>query len=99
MPETKKYFYLKLNSPRPSFLVDMTEEEKLTMGAHISYWAPFIESGLCLVIGPVLDPAAPFGVAIVRVDSQEELDALIANDPANSIGKYDIFPMRANTKF
>ena len=47
----KKTFYLKLNPPRQSFTVDMTEEERAIMTKHVEYWQPHLQSGTAIVIG------------------------------------------------
>jgi hypothetical protein len=38
-------FVFRLIAPRPTFAVDMTEEEREVMGHHAAYWQPFIDSG------------------------------------------------------
>jgi uncharacterized protein len=95
----KKYFYLKLNPPRPSFVMDMTEEERNVMLQHIEYWKPYVDSGSMLVMGPVLDSRGPYGVGIIAIESEQELKKLIADDPANGPNSYECFPMKAMTKF
>jgi uncharacterized protein len=94
----KKHFFLKLNPPRASFVQDMTDEEKAIMGRHVQYWHPFVENGTAIVLGPVLDPNGPYGVAVVAVDDEKQVDALIAGDPASTINTYEIFPMMAMYK-
>lgn len=95
----KKYYFLKLNPPRPSFMNDMTEEERTIMLQHGAYWRPYVESGVMVVMGPVADPHGGYGLGIIRVETEEELHALIAKDPANGLGSYEIYPMmRAVTK-
>ena len=74
MSTEKKSFFLKLNPPRASFMMDMTVEEKSVMQKHVAYWAPF------------------------QVDSNEHLQQLLANDPANGLNSYEFYPMRAVTK-
>jgi len=96
----KKYFFLKLNPPRASFMLDMTDTEKAIMQKHIAYWAPYVQDGTVLVLGPVADPKGGYGIAIIRVDSDEQLKQLIANDPANGMNTYEFHPMaRAATKY
>ncbi|WP_207430902.1 YciI family protein [Sabulibacter ruber] len=98
MTTDKKYFFLKLNPPRPTFAFDMNEDEKQVMQSHMGYWAPYVENGTVVVIGPVLDPNGPFGAAVVRVDNEEEVNTLITNDPANQLSSYEVHPMMAVTK-
>jgi len=95
----KQHFYLKLNPPRASFTFDMTNDEKLVMQHHVSYWKPYVENGIVLVLGPVLDPKGGFGIAVIGVDDEMQLETLIANDPANGLNSYEIYPMKATSKF
>lgn len=98
MSDPKKSFFLKLNPPRASFMTDMTDAEKSVMQKHVAYWAPYVQDGTVIVLGPVLDPAGGYGIAVVLVETAEELKKLIANDPANGLNQYEVYPMRAVTK-
>jgi len=91
----KKYFFLKLIPPRASFTVDMTDEERAVMYAHIAYWAPHVQAGTMIAMGPVADPNGGYGVGIIRAQSEEQLNDLIKNDPANGLNNYEIYPMPA----
>ena len=48
-------FVLRLEAPRPTFALDMTDEEREIMARHAAYWQPLIDSGQMVVFGPVLD--------------------------------------------
>jgi uncharacterized protein len=98
MNPPKLNFFLKLNPPRQSFTVDMTEDERNIMLKHIAYWTPYVKDGTMLVYGPVMDPKSGYGIGIIAVDSEEQLKQLLANDPASSVGSYEYYPMRAVTK-
>ena len=98
MQHGKKHFFLKLNPPRASFTVDMTDEERSVMLNHVAYWAPYVEDGTVIVLGPVADPKGGYGIAVLAVESEEQLNELVANDPANGLNSYEICPMRAVTK-
>ena len=98
MNTVKKSFFLKLNPPRASFMADMTEEERSIMKQHVDYWAQYVNNGTVVVLGPVMDPKGGYGVAVVRVDTDEELNELLTNDPANGLNSYEFYPMRAVTK-
>ena len=93
----KKYFYLRLNPPRASFTVDMTDEERLIMLKHVEYWRPYVKDGTVIVLGPVFDPKAGFGMAVLQVDDEKQVEALIAKDPALAIGSYEVYEMRASS--
>lgn len=96
-PEKKNYF-LKLNPPRPSFATDMSDEERTIMQKHVAYWAPYVNDGTVIVLGPVMDPKGIYGIAVLRVESEEYLQQLMAKDPANGLNHYEFYPMRAVTK-
>ena len=89
----KKYFFLKLNPPRATFGVDMSDKERSIMQQHVAYWATFVNNGTAIVLGPVLDPKGVFGIAVAEVESEEQLNEIIAGDPANGLNKYEIYPM------
>jgi uncharacterized protein len=95
----KQYFFLKLNPPRASFTLDMSNEEKIIMQHHVAYWQPYVDEGIVLVLGPVFAPQGGFGIAVIGVDDEMQLRTLVANDPANGLNTYEIYPMRASSKF
>ncbi|MGV3587924.1 MAG: YciI family protein [Adhaeribacter sp.] len=99
MSTDKKYYFLKLNPPRASFVTDMNDDERNIMQAHIAYWTPFVNDGTALVLGPVMDPKGGYGAAVVRVDNEETLAAIVKNDPANGLNTYEVHPMVAVTKY
>jgi uncharacterized protein len=76
----------------------MTEVERTTMLRHVEYWKPFVDNGTVIVLGPVMDPTGAYGIAVVAVETEEELKGLIADDPANGLNTYEWYPMRAVTK-
>jgi uncharacterized protein len=82
----KRHFLIKLIPPRPSFALDMTEEEKRLMQQHVVYWTGLAEQGVALLFGPVLDAAGPYGIGVVEVENEEDLKALTANDPVTRSG-------------
>ncbi|MFT3935877.1 MAG: YciI family protein [Chitinophagaceae bacterium] len=91
----KKYFVLHLLPMRPDFAQTMTSDERAIMMQHVAYWTGFLNKGVVLVFGPVIDPAEVYGLGIVAVDDEQEVKDLIANDPAATINRYEYFPMRA----
>ena len=76
------HYLCKLRPPRPTFLTDMTPEEALVMRSHREYWMPRVETGAVIAMGPVVDPAGGYGVAIVEAPSFDALAAMQAPDPA-----------------
>lgn len=91
----KQQFFLKLNPPRPTFMIDMTMDEKAIMQKHVAYWTGLLNENIAIVFGPVLDPKGVHGAGVVSVDNEEHLKQIIANDPANGLNHYEYYPMRA----
>lgn len=91
------HYFLKLNPRRPTFAMDMTDEEKAIMQQHVAYWGDLMNKGMVVVYGPVMDPKGPYGMGVVEAESEEQLKELTQNDPASSINSYEYYPMRANT--
>jgi len=75
--------------------MDMSDDERKTMEAHVGYWMGLLNEGIAVVFGPVMDPAGGYGAGVVSVDSEEHLKQIIANDPANGLNHYEYHPMRA----
>lgn len=94
----KKQYFLKLIPPRSTFMTDMTPSEKTIMHEHIAYWAPYVNDGTVIVLGPVLDPKGGYGIAVVEVEDETTLNQLIGLDPANGLNRYECYPMRAVTR-
>lgn len=86
---------LKLNPPRTSFAQDMTETERNVMKQHVGYWTNLMNQGKAIAFGPVLDPKGVYGLGIIAAESDEELNTMMANDPANGLNKYEWYPMNA----
>jgi len=91
----KKYFVLKLNPPRPTFVQDMTAEERTIMQKHVVYWTNLMNKGFVVAFGPVLDPAGVYGLGIISVESDELLKTMMQEDPANGLNRYEWYPMMA----
>jgi uncharacterized protein len=91
-----KYFLCRLLPPRPTFAQDMTETEAKVMRAHVAYWTDLAERGTAIVFGPVADPKGVWGVGILEVGDEAQVQSLTANDPVmlEKIGTtYEILPM------
>jgi uncharacterized protein len=81
-------FIVRLEAPRPSFALDMTDEEREIMGRHAAHWQRYIESGEMVVFGPVLDASGSWGLGVVEADddAEDELRAFAADDPVVTSG-------------
>jgi uncharacterized protein YciI len=93
----KMHFMLKSTPPRTTFPQDMTVEERNIMVKHIAYWTDKQEQGIALVFGPVLNPSAPQGLAIIEVEKEDQVPKLISEDPAVIAGLMttEFYPMIA----
>ena len=89
------HYFLKLIASRPTFALDMTDDEHAIMNQHIVYWKGHMAAGKVVVFGPVMDPAGPYGMGVVAVESEDEIKEFTANDPATAILRYEFYPMRA----
>ncbi len=76
----------RLKAPRPTFALDMTDEEREIMGRHAAYWRPYIESGQMVVFGPILDEGGSWGLGVVESDDEDGLRAFAAGDPVVTTG-------------
>jgi uncharacterized protein YciI len=74
-------FVFRVIPPRPSFALDMSDEEREIMGRHAAHWQPLIDSGQMVVFGPLLDDTGSWGLGVVEADNEKELRALAASDP------------------
>lgn len=60
------------------------EEQAKYRPAHREYLSSQIEAGKLIVSGPLLDGETPTGALLIaRVDSIDEAEKLVANDPMN----------------
>lgn len=85
----KIHYTLYLNPPRPTFMQDMTDVERGIMQKHIAYWNNLMAEGKVLAFGPVLDPNGVYGLGIVEVENEDQVKAIISNDPANGLNQYE----------
>ena len=83
-------FVFKLIAPRPTFALDMSDEEREVMGRHAAHWQPFIESGQMVVFGPVLDGTGSWGLGVIEAEDEDELRAFAADDPVVTTGTAEI---------
>ena len=79
-------FVFRLKAPRPTFALDMNDEEREIMARHAAHWRPWIESGQMVIFGPVLDSTGSWGLGVVEADDEQELRAFAADDPVVTTG-------------
>jgi uncharacterized protein YciI len=89
------HFVYRLIPPRPTFDVDMSDDEATVMGHHAEYWQRLVEKGQVVVFGPVSDPSGAWGLAVVAAETGEEVRALGDADPAVKTGlaTFEVLPM------
>ena len=87
------FFFIKTQNPRPTFHLDMTQDERDAMQKHVAYWSEIAEKGIAIVFGPVMDPKGVYGIGVYKTKDENEMKDLIDHDPAQGILRYDIFPM------
>jgi uncharacterized protein YciI len=83
-------FVLRLKAPRPSFALDMSDEERAVMGAHAQHWQSYIDCGKMVVFGPVLDGSGSWGLGVIEADDEGALRAHAAADPAITSGTAEV---------
>jgi uncharacterized protein len=95
------HFFFKLIAPRPTFAMDMNDDEKKLMQRHALYWKARQDKGEVVVFGPVLDPNGPYGMGVVAASDDAAARAFADGDPAITAGvgfRCEISPMRAITR-
>ena len=92
---SKKYFVYKLIPPRPTFHLDMTDQERTIMRQHSAYWRNLANKGVAVVFGPVADPHGGWGLAVVEAESEAQVAELGTQDPAVTSGMatYEFYAM------
>ena len=91
-----KTYFARLVAPRPTFVQDMTAEERQLMNAHGQYWRELLARGLVVTFGMVMDPAGAFGVGILELPDGEDVHAITGDDPtirANAGFRFEVSPM------
>jgi uncharacterized protein len=79
-------FVFRLIAPRPTFALDMSDDERAVMGRHAAHWQPLIDAGQMVVFGPVLDSTGSWGLGVVEAEDEDELLHFAATDPVVTTG-------------
>ena len=79
-------FVMRLQPPRPSFAMDMNDDEREIMGRHAAHWQRYVESGQTVVFGPVHGDAGSWGLGVIETDDEDGLRAHAAEDPVVTSG-------------
>lgn len=92
----RRVFLCRLMPPRSTFMQDMSEAERAIMQAHAGYWHRKLAEGVAIAFGPVADPSGGWGLGLVEVRDEMELNELQAGDPAVKAGlgfRYETLPV------
>src|SRR5438552_12708638 len=79
-------FVIRLTAPRPTFALDMSDEEREVMARHAAHWQPYIDSGQMVIFGPVLDGTGSWGLGVLEAEDEDELRKFAAGDPVVTTG-------------
>jgi uncharacterized protein YbjT (DUF2867 family) len=95
-PVERRAFLCRLLPPRPTFMQDMTADERAIMEEHGRYWRGKLGEGDAIAFGPVADPAGAWGLGLIEARDDSELKAIQDGDPAikSNLGfRYESLPM------
>jgi uncharacterized protein len=94
----KQHYFFKLIPPRPTFMQDMTDEEKRLMDEHGRYFQEHFAAGRVLLFGPVMASGGAFGLGVLEVENEAEAQQFGEGDPSVKAGlnKFEIHPMRVS---
>jgi uncharacterized protein YciI len=91
------YFVYRLIPPRPTFDLDMNDQECELMGRHGQYWTRLTQEGKVLVFGPVRDATGAWGLGVIEADDEAQARSMIDADPAvaEGLATFELGPMAA----
>ena len=94
----KQHYFFKLIPPRPTFMQDLTDEERRLMDEHGRYFQEHFAAGKVLLFGPVMASTGAFGLGILEVDDEQQARQFGEGDPSVRAGmnKFEIHPMRVS---
>ena len=94
----KQHYFFKLIPPRPTFMQDITDEERRLMDEHGRYFQDHFAAGKVLLFGPVMASGGAFGLGVLEMDSEAEARQFGEGDPSVKAGmnKFEIHPMRVS---
>jgi uncharacterized protein YciI len=87
------FFVARLVAHRPDFPANITPDEGAIMQRHNAYLRELLAKGTLVIAGPVLDPKGVYGLGVFEAESVDAVNAILANDPAREIGRYEVAPM------
>ncbi|MFZ6719713.1 YciI family protein [Undibacterium sp. Ji49W] len=90
-----KYYLCKFIPPRADFLATMSDEEKKLMRQHGDFLNDFLEKGLIVAHGPVIEANGGYGVSLYQIADDQDISLLTSEDPIvkNGVGHYEHYIM------
>lgn len=82
--DNKQQFLLVLEGARPTFIEDITESEQEIVNHHFALLQEAHRQGKVALVGRCDD--TPLGIIILQVNSRQEAQAILDNDPAVKAG-------------
>ncbi len=94
----KRHYFFKLIPPRPTFMEDMSNDERRLMEEHGRYFQENFVAGRALLFGPVMTTGGAFGLGVLEVDNEEEARRFGEGDPSVRAGlnRFELHPMRVS---
>ena len=85
-----------LRPVREEMPFDPTEDEKRIVSDHYAYLVGLRDAGKLVVAGPSIVAGDTFGIGVLDVDDESEVQAIVAADPAVSSGTMtaEVRPLR-----
>jgi uncharacterized protein YciI len=85
-----------LRPVREAMPLDPTEDEARIVSGHYAYLVGLRDAGKLVVAGPSIVDGDTFGIGVLDVDDEAEVQAIVAADPAVSTGTMtaEIRPLR-----
>jgi uncharacterized protein YciI len=89
-------FLVILRPARAEMPFEPTEEESRIVGEHYEYLVSLRDQGKLVVAGPSIKPGDAIGIGVLDVDGEDEVQAIVAADPAvtNGVMTAEIRPLR-----
>ncbi len=75
------YYFCKLVPPRADFAQTLSEAEMAAMMAHAQYWQEKAKEKIAVVVGLVGDPKGFYGMGVLEVTDENQLQNILDNDP------------------
>jgi len=83
---TDTFYFCRLIPPRPTFAMDMSDQERALMQLHAAYWRKKMDEGKVIAFGPVADPQGPWGLGVLKLSGEVELKEFSESDPVIKAG-------------